>query len=77
VEELVLDRDVSAGQPVEQRRLADVRVAGERDRRRLGAPAFLAARRALLGEGLEAPPQKRDPAPRERDPVERYVEFLS
>ena len=41
LEEAVLDRDLGAGERVQQRRLADVRVAGERDRRRLrsgGAP---------------------------------------
>ena len=39
LEEAVLDRDVGAGERVQERRLADVRVAGERDRRRLRARA--------------------------------------
>src|SRR5262249_13971158 len=64
VEELVLDRDVCAGQPVEQCRLADVRVARERDRRRLGATPFLAAWGALLLEVAEPSLQHRDAATR-------------
>ena len=58
-------RDVRAGERVQQRRLADVRVAGERDRRRLGAPPLLAPRRALALELLQAPPQLRDAPARE------------
>ena len=37
LEEPVLDRHLGAGERVQERRLADVRVAGERDGRRLGA----------------------------------------
>ena len=55
LEQPVLDRDVRAGERVQQRRLADVRVAGERDRRRLACGALLAARRALPLELLQAP----------------------
>ena len=47
LEEPVLDRHLGAGERVQERRLADVRVAGERDRRHLRAAALLAARRAL------------------------------
>ena len=47
LEEAVLDGDVGVGQRVEQRRLADVRVARERDRRDRRARALLAPRRAL------------------------------
>ena len=66
LEEPVLDRDVGAGERVQQRRLADVRVAGERDRRRLGAAPLLAARRALALERPSAGAcSTRDAAPRE------------
>jgi len=68
VEELVLDGDLRTGQRVEQCRLADVRVAGQRDRRRFVALAFAPPRRPLLLELLEAPAQQRDPAAR-RAPV--------
>ena len=47
LEEAVLDRDLGAGERVQERRLADVRVAGERDGRRLGARPLLPPRRAL------------------------------
>src|SRR4029078_10797841 len=43
------------------RRLADVRVAGERDRRRLRPAALLPAHVALLAALLEAPRPQRDP----------------
>jgi hypothetical protein len=49
-EEPVLNRDVSVGERVQQRRLADVRVPRERDRRDRGALALFAARRALARE---------------------------
>ena len=45
LEEPVADRDVGVGERVQQRRLARVRVAGERDGGRLGAAALLAADR--------------------------------
>ena len=65
MEELVLDRDLRAGQPVQERRLADVRVARERDRRRLGAMPLLPPRRALLLEILQLPLQDGDAVPRQ------------
>ena len=47
LEQPVVDGDVGVRERVQQRRLADVRVAGERDRRRLRAlPLLAAARRA-------------------------------
>ena len=52
LEEAVLDRHLGAGERVQQGRLADVRVARERDGRHLGALALLAADTAL---GLERP----------------------
>src|SRR5205085_130635 len=60
LEEAVVDGGVGTGERVEERRLADVRVPGERDRRRLGAAARLAARVALLAE-------RREPAAEDRD----------
>ena len=65
LEEPVLDADVRAGQRVQERRLADVRVAGERDGGRAAARALLAPRRAVLADLLEAPPQQRDLVARE------------
>ena len=53
LEEPVLDRDVGAGEGVQERRLADVRVPGEGDRRRLGALPLLAPRRALALDRLQ------------------------
>ena len=53
LEEAVLDRDVRAGEGVEERRLADVRVPRERDRRHLGPLALLATDAALGPERLE------------------------
>src|SRR4029077_11836461 len=50
---------------VQQRRLADVRIARERNRRRLGAPPLLAPRRALALELLQATPELSDAPPRE------------
>ena len=50
LEQPVVHRGVGPGQRVEQRRLADVRVPGEGDRRRLRARPRLPARRALLAE---------------------------
>ena len=63
LEETVLDRHLGAGERVQQRRLADVRVPGERDRRHLRALALLAPHAALGPERLEPGPQLRDAAP--------------
>ncbi len=65
LEQAVLDRDVGPGERVQQRRLADVRVAGERDGRRLGTRSLLAARLALAAQHSEPPLEQRDAAARE------------
>ena len=65
LEEPVLDRHVGAGERVQERRLADVRVPGERNGRRSGAGSRLAARRAVRSQLAEPAPQLRDPAVRE------------
>ncbi len=65
LEEPVVDGDSRVGEGVEERRLAGVRVPGERDGRRLAAAALLAAHVALAAETLEAFLQERDAAPRE------------
>ena len=49
-EQAVAHRDAGVGERVEERRLARVRVAGERDRRRLGAPPLLAPDVALAAQ---------------------------
>ena len=55
-----------AGERVQERRLADVRVAGERDRRRLRARrATCAASRAAGSRRCSRRSQQRDPAPRQ------------
>ena len=53
LEEAVLDRDLRSCERVQQRRLADVRVPGERDGRHLGSLALLPPRRPLRLESLE------------------------
>ena len=65
LEQPVADRDARVGERVEERRLAGVRVAGERDGRRLGAPALLAPHVALAAELPQALAQQRDAAARE------------
>ena len=65
LEQPIVDGDVRIGQRVQQRRLADVGVAGERDSRRFRPLTFLAAYLALLAEILQAPAQERDPAARD------------
>jgi len=64
LERAVAHRDVRIGEGVQERRLADVRVAGKRDRWSLRAPPFLAADVALLLQALQAAAQDRDPPPR-------------
>ena len=54
VEEAVADADLGAGQAVEQRRLAGVRVAGEGDLRQVRALALGAHRRARRGDADRA-----------------------
>ena len=65
LEQAVVDRGVRAGERVQERRLADVRVAGERDRRRLRAAPRLAPRVALLGQPAQAVAQQRHAPARE------------
>jgi hypothetical protein len=65
LEEAIVDGDAGAGERVEERRLAGVRVAGERDRRRVGAKPLASARLALPAEALEAPSQDGDSSARE------------
>ncbi len=50
LEQAIVDRGVGSGERVQERRLPDVRVTGERDRRDARAPALLPARRALPRE---------------------------
>ena len=65
LEEPVVDRRVRAGQCVQERRLADVRVAGERDRRSCRAQPLLAPGRPLALERAEAPFEQRHARPRQ------------
>ena len=58
LEEAVVDRGVGAGERVQQRRLADVRVPGQGDRRRLRAAPRLPPRVALLGQPAQAVAQE-------------------
>src|SRR5205823_10216939 len=63
VEQLVRDRYIRAGEDVQEGRLADVRVAGEGDRRRLVPAPLLAAGGALLSELLQPASQDGDALP--------------
>ena len=65
LEEPVVHRSDRSGQRVQERRLADVGVAGERDRRRLGPAPRLPARVALLAQGRQSAPEQGDPATRD------------
>ena len=65
VEQPVADPDLGAGQRVQQRRLAGVRVADERDRRQRRALALGALHGARALDVLEAPAQRGDPVARE------------
>src|SRR5205823_5510468 len=65
LEEAVVHRDARLGERVQEGRLADIRVPGQGDGRRLGAPSRLPPRRALLRQRLEPLAQEGDPAPRE------------
>src|SRR5919204_3235705 len=51
-EQAVLDRNFGAGERVQQCRLADVRVTGERDGRRLGTAAALSPNVTLASQLL-------------------------
>src|SRR5436309_1551776 len=61
LEEAVVHRRTRAGERVQQGRLSHVRVAGERNGRRLRPRARLAADAALLAQVLQAPLQERNP----------------
>ena len=61
VEEPLPHPDLGARERVQQRRLARVRVAGQRDRRQRGALAPRAHRRPVVLGALQAPPQRGDP----------------
>ena len=63
LEQPVVDGDVRLGERVQEGRLADVRVAGKGDGRRVRAPARRALRPALRLERPELPPEEADPAP--------------
>jgi succinyl-diaminopimelate desuccinylase len=65
LEQPVADRDTRLGECVEERRLAGVRVAGERHRRRLRPPPFLAPDVALPAELAQPFAKERDASPRE------------
>ena len=65
VEQAVADADLGAGQPVEQRRLARVRVAGERDLRDRRRGALGAHRPAVALDLLEAAAQRADAVARQ------------
>ena len=65
LEQAVADGDAGVGERVEERRLARVRVAGERDRRRLGAAPLLAPDVALAAQLAQPLAEQRDPAARE------------
>ena len=65
VEQAVAHADLGAGERVQQRRLAGVGVADERDRRQRGALALGALHRARALDVLEAPAQRGDAVARE------------
>src|SRR6185503_10775750 len=67
-EQLIFGDEIGAGQRVEQRRLAGVRVADERDGWDVGALALLAADLALTFDALEPVAQVADP-PAHESPV--------
>jgi succinyl-diaminopimelate desuccinylase len=65
LEQPVAHRDSGVRERVQERRLADVCVAGERDCRDLGTPPLLTANVALPAQLLEPALQERDALPRE------------
>ena len=62
LEQAVVHGHVCIGQGIQQRRLAHVRVAGERHGRRLRPAAFLPSDLALLAQITQTTPQERDAA---------------
>src|SRR5207248_408913 len=65
LEQAVVDRYLGCRERVQERRLADVRVARERHGRRRGPTALLPADVTLLAQLREPPFQERDPPPRQ------------
>ena len=65
LEQAVVDGRLCTCQRIEQRRLADVGVAGERDRRCARPQALLSARRALPLESAQSTLEQRHASPRE------------
>src|SRR5581483_4552253 len=65
LEQAVLDRHRRVRERVQERRLADVRVAGERDRRRVRAAPLLAADGALPAQLCQPAPEDGDAAARQ------------
>jgi hypothetical protein len=65
LEQPVADDDLAAAERVQQRRLAGVRVSGERHLRKMGAIALGALRGTGLLDAFEPPSQRRDPVTRE------------
>ena len=63
LEQAVVDGHVGVRERVQERGLADVRVAGQRDGGRLRALTGLAANVALLAELGQPSPEERDPPP--------------
>src|SRR6478752_5663630 len=62
LEQAVAHRDAGVGERIEERRLARVRVTGERHRRRLGAPPLLAPDVALAAQLAQPLAEERDAA---------------
>ena len=73
LEEPVVHRRVRTGQRVQKRRLADVRVPGERDRRDSRALPLLPARRALHPEPAQPALEERDARARSRRSVSSWL----
>ena len=65
LEQPVADRDIRVGERVEKRRLAGVRVAGERHGRRLAAPPLLPPHVTLAAQLAQPLAQQRDAAARQ------------
>jgi succinyl-diaminopimelate desuccinylase len=63
LEEAIVDRGVCSGERVQERRLPDVRIPSERDRRNTRAPTLLPASRALTRKPTKTLLQQRDPRP--------------
>ena len=60
LEQAIVDRGIGSSERVQERRLSDVGVAGERDGRSSCAQTLLASRRALALKRAQAPLEERD-----------------